>query len=142
MTDIPRLIAAFDEARSPEAERAAALAMRNALAEMLKNEPDPSDVFPYGEGFGDYDLSVYGTRPRDVLKGRAVLRKVTSAREAAERAGVTAARKANERASAMAWFLTFCILGVTLLGLALFAPQRTWEPMDADTGAAPVSAAR
>lgn len=92
--EIAARIAAFDDAKTNDAEHDAALALRDALASLVddgEGDDDALEHFPFGEGFGDFDSEGlraayfaspdlrgadkgFYTRPRHVLEGRAELR--------------------------------------------------------------------
>jgi len=131
--DLAALVAAFDNAQTNDAEHDAALALRDYVAGLI-DDAGELDLFPMGEGFGDFDVDprLY-TRPRHVLEGRAELQMARVPSEAA------LAREAQ--IGVWAWSIMGLIVVAALLYLLAFGPQARY-PMDSDSGPAPVSVAR
>ena len=104
--DPAALVAAFDNARTNDAEHDAALALRDYVAG-LADGAGGIEPFPYGEGLDDFDVPTY-TRPRDVLTGRATLRMPSV---------INAAYSEETRLSAWLWAVASVVVVAAVLYL-------------------------
>ena len=142
--DPAALVAAFDNARTNDAEHDAALALRDYVAGLADgagegDDDDALEHFPFGEGFGDFDAPPPGfyTRPRHVLEGRAELRQVPL--QYSDDYGHHNALARDDHVGTWLWAIAGVAVFCAVVYLLAFAPQHNYA-MDSDNGLRPAAA--